>query len=392
MVGRFALGLAVTAPVLQFSGLQLRIIMASDAAEEHDFEEYLSVRLTTTFLAFLVIVIVVALTGYEEKTSQVVLAIGLAKCFESLSDGYHGLFQQLERIDLLSRSFMIRGLSTLLVVGSTLYATRALLPAVVAMAALWFVVLIAHDRATARVLTPARPGFLRRMPSNLAAVRPLLIPALALGLTGVIMSIYFSIPKYLIQHFEGEGSLGVFAAAASFVFGGFLVLTALGQAAVPRLAQLYAKNLAGFKLLVVKLTALGFLIGVLGATVAFFFGADLLELVYGPEYRDGSKALFFLALGATMWFPAWCLNYAANAARYFKIQAFIAALLSVAVFLGCWFWIPSWSLVGASLATVLSAAVQLVCFATLLWLIVRRWPTTTIAAEEETAGGPCPEV
>src|SRR3954466_10204757 len=48
LVGEYALGLAVTAPVIMLSNLQLRAVLATDANEEHPFSAYLWLRLFTT--------------------------------------------------------------------------------------------------------------------------------------------------------------------------------------------------------------------------------------------------------------------------------------------------------------------------------------------------------
>ena len=53
--GQFALGLAVTAPIIMLTNLQLRAIQATDARREYRFGHYLALRLATTALALLVI-------------------------------------------------------------------------------------------------------------------------------------------------------------------------------------------------------------------------------------------------------------------------------------------------------------------------------------------------
>src|SRR3712207_3013630 len=45
MVGRFALALAITAPVMLFCGLALRPVVSTDAKSEFEFGEYLGLRL-----------------------------------------------------------------------------------------------------------------------------------------------------------------------------------------------------------------------------------------------------------------------------------------------------------------------------------------------------------
>ncbi len=55
MVGQFALGLAIAAPVVMFTNLQLRGVLATDARNEYRFGDYLALRLCATLLAMLTI-------------------------------------------------------------------------------------------------------------------------------------------------------------------------------------------------------------------------------------------------------------------------------------------------------------------------------------------------
>src|SRR3712207_3906404 len=55
MVGQFALGLAVTAPVVNFLKLQLRWVQATDVRVHYNFGDYLALRLIAMTLALLAI-------------------------------------------------------------------------------------------------------------------------------------------------------------------------------------------------------------------------------------------------------------------------------------------------------------------------------------------------
>jgi O-antigen/teichoic acid export membrane protein len=91
MVGKFALGLALTAPVVMFSNLQLRAVIATDARRDFYFRDYLSLRYISTALALFVIVGIALFGGYQKETKAVIIFIGLAKSFEALSDIFYGL-------------------------------------------------------------------------------------------------------------------------------------------------------------------------------------------------------------------------------------------------------------------------------------------------------------
>src|SRR5437870_12473778 len=64
-VGRFALGLALTAPVITLTNLNLRLLQSTDAREDHPFSVYMSVRLIGTVLGLAVIAAMAFGLGYE---------------------------------------------------------------------------------------------------------------------------------------------------------------------------------------------------------------------------------------------------------------------------------------------------------------------------------------
>ena len=148
MVGQFALGLAVTTPIIMFANLQLRGVQATDARREYRFGHYLALRLLTTALAILVITGIVFGSGYRQKTALVILAVGASKAFESISDVVYGLLQHHERMDRIALSMMIKGLLSLSALGAAVYLTRSVFWGASALAVVWAILLIAYDLPT----------------------------------------------------------------------------------------------------------------------------------------------------------------------------------------------------------------------------------------------------
>ena len=115
MVGRFALALAVTAPVFMFTNLQLRAVQATDRSHQFAFADYLGLRILSTALALAVIVGLAAWSHYHYPfwIAAVIVMVGLAKGSESISDAIYGIVQWHERMDLIARSMMLKGLISL---------------------------------------------------------------------------------------------------------------------------------------------------------------------------------------------------------------------------------------------------------------------------------------
>ena len=152
MVGQFVLSLAVTAPVIMFTNLQLRAVQATDARHEYQFADYLGLRLVCTLLAVAAIIAVTFLSGYRGETATVILAVGAAKAFESISDIYYGLLQNRERMDYIARSMMIKGPLSLIALAMGSYMTGRIFWGACAMALVWGLVLVLYDIPVAGIV------------------------------------------------------------------------------------------------------------------------------------------------------------------------------------------------------------------------------------------------
>ncbi|MEA2713907.1 MAG: hypothetical protein QOK27_1868, partial [Gemmatimonadales bacterium] len=144
-VGQFALGLAVTAPVVMFANLQLRAVQSTDMSGQYAFGQYLRLRFFTSTLALAVISAIVLISGYRGETAYIILGIGGLKAVESMSDLLYGRMQQREDMYGIARSLMLRGLGALALLLCVVLLTGQLLAGIVAMIIWWAAVLVLHD-------------------------------------------------------------------------------------------------------------------------------------------------------------------------------------------------------------------------------------------------------
>lgn len=372
MVGQFTLGLAVTAPVVMFTNLHLRVVQATDARQQYVFGDYLALRLIATGLALLIIVGITFAAGYRWETSLVILVVGLAKAFESISDVFYGLIQQHERMDRIAISMMIKGPLSLLLLGLGIYLTHSVLWGAVGLAVAWAIVLVSYDiRSGVLILNtiPQTPESkkvgdtslkLALSPRwHLGTLRKLVWCALPLGFVMMLISLNTNIPRYFIERYQGERELGIFAAIAYLMLAGSMVVNALGESACPRLAKYYAGgNSTAFRKLLVKLIGLGALLGIVGVVVAFVAGRQILSLLYQPEYAKHTNLFIWLMVVAAINYVASFLGYGMTAARYFRIQMPLFVLVTSVSAAACLWLIPISGLQGAVIALLIAATVQ----------------------------------
>lgn len=369
VVGRFALASAIATPIFMFANLQLRSVYVSDARDDHAFSDYLGLRLLTFPLA-LVATAVAALLGYSGGQVAAIVIYGLARGIESLSDVFYGYAQKRERLDLVARSMIIKGVASLALFAGIFRWTGDLIPALGGMAAGWLVPLLLFDLPRCQALAREAgdpPSSLRprwRRPS----LRALVWTALPMGLVMLMIQLRNTIPRTLLENASGEEALGMFAALAYVVVSGNMVVMALSQSSIARLARAHAEGDGIlFRRIVLRLVLIGVGIGAAGVALAAAAGPPVLAWVYEPEYaRHGGLFLLIMIAGGVSYVGS-LLGAPATAMRAFGAQLRIHSLNTGVLLLLGWTLIPRHGMMGAAWTMLGGAATVTLGYAILVY-------------------------
>ena len=362
-VGRFALGLALAAPAMIFSGLLLRTLQATDARREYPFGVYLGLRLMTTAAALVAVWVAVVLGGYDAATRALVMAIALAKAFESVSDVVFGLLQQHENLRRVASSMLIKGILSLAAMASVLALGGGVLAATLAMAAAWGVVLAVYDVPAAGRLASLRPAFADGRVGRLAWL------AFPMGAMAGLQSLTTSVPRYAIEASLGATSLGYFAALAYLLTAPYQPVLALWTAVSPRLARHFAHDVGAFRTLSLQTLALAAGLGVVTVAGATLFGETLLRVAYAPAYAEHAPVLVWLAVAGGVGYLSSALGASITAARRLRCQPVIAAV-ALAVSAGASsVLVPRYGLVGAAWAVLAACTTQAASLAVIFTIV-----------------------
>lgn len=371
MVGTFTLGLAVTAPVMMFSNLQLRDIQTTDAKNHYLFNDYLGLRLITTGLALPIILWITLATGYKGETAIVIILIGFAKGLESISDVFYGLLQKHEKMDRMAISVMMKGSLSLLMLSIGTYISGSIIWGVLGLVIAWACILLIWDIPSYRWLInkftsegeipDSLEGRTAKPRWQLGTIRKLIWLSLPLGLVMMLISLNANIPRYFLEQSLGKKELGVFAALAYLIVAGNMVVSALGSAARPRLAKYYAGgNVSAYQKLLLQLVAIACLLGLSGILVAWVAGGQILTIVYQPEYAKYTELLIWLMVTAGIGYVSSFLGEGMTAARYFRTQIPLFIIVTSTSAIASFWFIPKNGLKGAAIALMIAEIVRII--------------------------------
>jgi len=360
MVGRYALALAVSAPVILFCELKLREVQASDTNDLHHFRDYLSLRSVTLTLALLGILAVVLGSGYARAATGVILAVGLCKAVESVSDILFGLMQKHEKMQYIAISLMLRGVLSLVALSVVLYLLRDLLWAVAAMLGVDLVLLLTFDLTNARRMPDYRHSRTNQGAwYQWGALRSLAQLAFPLGFGAALASLTLNAPRYVLARYHGDAALGYFAAVSYLPFAGTLAIEAMGQSALPRLARYYREDLPAYRRLLARMLGLTVVLGSCGILFAVVLGPRFLALAYRPEYARYSGVFVWMMLAGCMLYLCSIVGISLTARRALKVQMQIAIAVFASTVLACFLLVPAHAERGAAWSFLIGCAVWL---------------------------------
>jgi len=357
VVGRFGLALAITAPVFALLNLNLRVLLATDTSDEYGMEAYQGLRLLTIALALIIVSGIAFGTGYQPETAWVILAVGLAKSFESASGLLFGLIQKYERMDYIARSNMLKGTVSLVCMGVLYYLTDSLAWGAFGLAVVWAGVLLLYDlRNAVRLSKPdggLKPCFRFSTLGKLAWL------AAPLGVTTVLTSLGTNIPRYFIEYYHNQTMLGYFAAMVYLMVAGDTVLTALRQASIPRLSRCYDTSRSAFTKLLLQLVGVGVVIGTGGVLVAALFGRELLTVFYDSSYAEYVNVFVQIMVAGTVRHVLGFVSSALVVMRLLRTQAIIRAASTGFGLVVAWLLIPTYGQIGAVWSILATACANL---------------------------------
>ncbi|MHC4455644.1 MAG: oligosaccharide flippase family protein [Planctomycetota bacterium] len=375
MVGVYALAVAIAIPITLFGKLQLQAVFVTDARNEYFFGDYLVLRLITTLATVVIITLIALISGENTETRVVVIIVGLGQGILCIREMYLAAMQKAERMDMVSISNITQGLLSLSIFFVVVWFTHSLICGVIGLLLARICVLISHDLPRVKSLVAGTGPEHRRFSEirqHWKGLLKLVWISFPIGIAVALISLNASIPKYFIKHYHGEATLGYYAAMASLLTAGYMVIGALGQSACPRLAKYFVASKTAYRNLLVKLVGVGFALGLFGLLLTCFFGKHILTIVFTTDYANYNREFNWIMLAGAIGYGAAFFGYGMTAARYFKVQAFIWVIVVIITALSSRFFVPNYGIKGAAWSMSIALVVGIALIIVVTAYILRR--------------------
>lgn len=369
VVGQYALGLAVSGPILMFASLQLRTLQATDHRRQFDFGDYFGLILLSTSVGWLTVTGIACWESHNAETLWVISAVGLGKVFEQIANTFYGLLQQRERLDRIMKSGVFHGVSSLTALCLGVWLTGTVAWGSIGYAAMRLLVIVTYDVPGVLWVRPLSSSAdttsrWQHLKAALFEIRPrwdrsrlwsLARLGLPMGVMSLLLSLQTNVPRYFVAMHFGEAELGMLCAIVALVTAGVTVMRAIDHSSIPQLAKLHADGqLREFRWLFLKLVTMYLLLGAAGVWVAHCGGRPLLSWLFQPEYAIHTDVFETVMLLAVMAYLAGAISSALVASRIITVQMPLQCLSLLTTCTTSYWLVPEFGLWGASMSLALS--------------------------------------
>lgn len=366
--GYLSLGLSLTNIFTNIAYFCIRNYQVSDTAGKFSADIYVTHRVLATAAAFVSYAFFVLLNGYTPYVTVFLLLFMLYRLNEPVVDVFHGIDQKAWRLDVAGRSFLLRGILTLVsfVVIEKLTGNLAVTTLVMLIAA--YGVIILFDIPRSYKCTPFSVRLEKR------ALVSLTKECFPLFLYAICLNAVVPVPRYFLEKLAGSEVLGYYSSAAipasviqllaSYVFTTFTAL----------FSEYLAKNeKKKFLALFYRLTAAVIGLVVLALIGCVLLGEWALVLLFTENIRAYSYLLiptvFCCGLIAMIWFVGTVLTILRDM-KGLLIGAVSGTAAVMAVSYPC---ILRWGVDGVNIALFISSIVTLMIFIGRFAGKIKRW-------------------
>lgn len=344
----------------------------SDAHEKYAQSCYIRSRAYTVALASAVCIVFTlagalrAENAYSALQCACILLYHAYRMVESVTDVYNAISQKAGRLDLVGKTYALRGLVTLAVFVGVLAATHSLLLTLALMLGVNIALFCTYTMRVSR-------GLYRPQPVEKSAVRALLFECAPLAVYTALSTTAASLPKIVLQQQMGNGAIGIYGPVTQPVL---LLQTGATYLFIPFINvftdSYAAKDKKGFWKAVLGVQAVVLALLPAGLLVAHFLGAWGLDTFVGSGMSAYQHLLAPMVVSAVL--TALVLFYSMVLTVMRCMKALIAA--NVCGIVAAWAvsapFIQRWALQGTTYAAIAALAVQLVFLAGAALVLARR--------------------
>jgi O-antigen/teichoic acid export membrane protein len=330
------------------SKLQIREIARDKKCASKITSNVLTLKVLLGVVTFLIIAIAINLMGYPPQVITTVYLIGISVLLNNFGISLESVFQGFEKMEYMAIATVMN--SAILLLGALFISSSG--GGIIQFA---FVYLFSSIVQVVFELIVVIKNFIPlNIDLDIELCKSLLREAFPFALSQVLLVVYLRFDTVLLSILKGETAVGLYGAPSKLVDSLNLIYISITIALFPVTSKLFKYSKEKLMLLFERSLKYLLVLSIPIAVGTTILADKIIELVYGPEYALSVIALQILIWSAALIFINAIMSNMLNSIDKQMLVAKQTAIGAVINFVSNLLLIPSYSYVGASIATLLT--------------------------------------
>lgn len=352
--GIFSLAMSTTNIFTCIALFGIRNYQVSDVDGKYTDKMYIKNRIITCIIAIIICILFTVLLSLTLEQKISIIIYMLFRAAESYADVLHGIDQKVWRMDIVGKSYFLRGISMFLVTIIFITLTHNIILTIMGMTFITTVIIFFYDnRRTNEFINVKNDNVNNNQLKLVLECLPFAIYLLMLNAMG-------SIPRLVLEQLKGSDMLGIYASIAAptliiQVFISYIFTPLVGIFAD------YRKNNEKnkFTKLFGRINAIIIAIAAISLIFAYFFGDFVLKILFGDKIIPYTYLLMPIILCTVLTAFSWFLCTILTVYREIK-GLIVSNLIGLLIDLGISYpFIINYDLNGTSYSLIISLFIQI---------------------------------
>lgn len=207
--GQLSLAMTTSSSFSAIALFSMRNYQMSDVDEQYKTMHYVGSRVVTCLISFVLCMGYSVMTGVSTYQLLCIAFFMVIRLVEATVDVLHGINQKYERYDLIGKSFVIRGIVSVVVFSICLFIFHDMMLTLAIMAIGNVLVALFYDLKNTARFESLKPVIKDKQ------VYMLLVTCVPLVIFSFFLSLENLIPKTFLQELYGDEALGIYSSLAS---------------------------------------------------------------------------------------------------------------------------------------------------------------------------------
>lgn len=292
--GIFGTALSVTNIFYMISSFSIRNYQVADINDRFSNDEYITFRIITCAISLLILPVYLIAMRYSLYILLAVICYMLIKTAEAFIDVIQGVYQKAWRLDIVCKSFVIRGIVNLAVFSLLEWKFKNLVVSLLFTATASLICAVLLD------IRPCKLMFGIKIDFGNKRLLELMFCCLPLFIHGFLSASIYSTPRIIAQRICGEEQFGFYASVAVPTVIVQLAVSNVFSPCITLMTEQYIKRDRELFSTIAKIQGI-IIVTALAAVAGFSVLGDwFLESMFGYEILDYTNLLIPAVIGSVL--------------------------------------------------------------------------------------------